>query len=669
MDIDVAGRVKNTQLAYSSCLVPLHEAIINSIHAIEDMGLKDGVIDVFIDRDPNRLFKKDEEAGYADIVGFRVHDNGVGFTDENYRSFDTADSTLKTDRGGKGIGRFVWLKAFQRAEIDSYYLRDGECWHRRFAFVPSRSGIENESSEKASTTQRWTEVRLVGFRRKYQEHCPTKASTIARQIVEHCLEYFALGAAPNIILHDDAEEEPLDLNGLFADDMQAGSQAETFDVRGNELRLTSVMVYAKHDMQHTINYCAHKRVVVSENLARHIPNLQGNLRGEQDRPFFYAAYVGGDVLDDTVSAERTGFLITRDGELDFGSALTWPELTEAAVGRARQFLSKYTDPINEEKMRRIQAYVETEAPQYRPLLKHKREALEQIPPDLADDKLELELHRVSREYEAELKERGRQLMDEDEEDLKDLEEHKEKYDRFWEEWNELGMSNLARYVAHRRAVIDFLERRLQLQDTGKYSLEESIHSIVFPLRTTSDDVDYEAQNLWLVDERLEYHRFLASDRPISTYPVVDASSRKEPDIVIFNKSMAFVESDTPYHSVVLIEFKRPLRDDYGEDENPITQVYGYIRDITEGRAKTREGRPVEVHRNASFYCFVVCDITPTLIKQAEDHGFKRTPDGRGFFGYNENLSAYTEVISFNKLVADARKRNRVLFDKLNMPTS
>ena len=45
----------------------------------------------------------------------------------------------------------------------------------------------------------------------------------------------------------------------------------------------------------------------------------------------------------------------------------------------------------------------------------------------------------------------------------------------------------------------------------------------------------------------------------------------------------------------------------------------------------------------------------------------RTPDNLGYFGYNPSLSAYVEVISYTKLLRDAKKRNKILFDKLNLP--
>ena len=38
----------------------------------------------------------------------------------------------------------------------------------------------------------------------------------------------------------------------------------------------------------------------------------------------------------------------------------------------------------------------------------------------------------------------------------------------------------------------------------------------------------------------------------------------------------------------------------------------------------------------------------------------------GFFGYKDSdeLNAYIEIISYEKLLEDAKKRNRILFDKL-----
>ena len=73
--------------------------------------------------------------------------------------------------------------------------------------------------------------------------------------------------------------------------------------------------------------------------------------------------------------------------------------------------------------------------------------------------------------------------------------------------------------------------------------------------------------------------------------------------------------------------------------------------------------------NAAFYCYVIADITDSLEEDAANAGLNRTPDGEGFFGFNAPRGAYIEVISYTKLLKDAKQRNEVLFDKLFRPKS
>ena len=45
-----------------------------------------------------------------------------------------------------------------------------------------------------------------------------------------------------------------------------------------------------------------------------------------------------------------------------------------------------------------------------------------------------------------------------------------------------------------------------------------------------------------------------------------------------------------------------------------------------------------------------------------------TPDKDGFIFYNSNpeVRAYVEVIGYDKLLRDAKQRNRILFEKLQI---
>ncbi len=113
MKTNLQGRLRNTSLLYSSGLLPLFEAVANSIHSIEEANLLIGQgrisIDILRDTQSSINFDDDdnnpgpETRGY--IVGFKITDNGIGFTDVNMNSFLELDSDYKADKGGPSVRR------------------------------------------------------------------------------------------------------------------------------------------------------------------------------------------------------------------------------------------------------------------------------------------------------------------------------------------------------------------------------------------------------------------------------------------------------------------------------------------------------------------------------------------------------------------------------------
>lgn len=87
---DNVGRIDNISLAphAKNALYPLFEALMNSIHAIEERfgpdNLGQGKISIF-------AHKNDE----GDYIGFTVSDNGIGFTTDNILSLRKFDSRKK----------------------------------------------------------------------------------------------------------------------------------------------------------------------------------------------------------------------------------------------------------------------------------------------------------------------------------------------------------------------------------------------------------------------------------------------------------------------------------------------------------------------------------------------------------------------------------------------
>ncbi len=189
--------------------------------------------------------------------------------------------------------------------------------------------------------------------------------------------------------------------------------------------------------------------------------------------------------------------------------------------------------------------------------------------------------------------------------------------------------------------------------------------------TTSQDSLWKNQNLWLLDEKLTYHDFLASDRPLRTIPKSNSDSGKEPDILIFNNPIVYAEGEYPWNSCVIIEFKRPERSTYkegDEDKDPIAQVYGYIDDLRARKARGPCNEVIEVKSETRYFCYIIADMTDKLrLLCKRQSGFKAMSDNDGYYGYNEVYKAYFEIVSYRKVLGDSRKRNRVLFDRLGLP--
>ena len=238
METNLVGRIRNTTLPYTSGLLPLFEAVVNSIHALGERGIpsEKGRIIVEILRKQktpelgfdDRKGKKGPEPA-EEIIGFRVTDNGIGFTDENMKSFDTLDSSHKEHLGCRGIGRLLWLKAFQNVRVDSLFHQGDKLVNRRFIF--NAGGVSDQKvTEVPNAKNLQTVVELDGFRQVYRDRSRKTLNPIAISILEHCLWYFIRpGGAPDIQVFDDGQS--VNLQALFDEDTHSAAVSEKIDIR------------------------------------------------------------------------------------------------------------------------------------------------------------------------------------------------------------------------------------------------------------------------------------------------------------------------------------------------------------------------------------------------------------------------------------------------------
>jgi hypothetical protein len=336
--------------------------------------------------------------------------------------------------------------------------------------------------------------------------------------------------------------------------------------------------------------------------------------------------------------------------------------------RIRADLQGFLDDINQQKEAAIYEFVAQDAPQYRFLMKHKADFIDRIAPNATKSELDMALHREQYRRQVVLKKKGKEIIEQADE-VQNREEYYERFREFVEEENEAGKSALAQYVVHRRVILELLQKALSRDpSTGDHALEKVVHQLVFPMRMTSDDVPFEQQNLWIIDERLTFHSFLSSDQPLSDVRFLKNDSSDRPDLLIFDRPLVFSEGSAPLHSMVVVEFKKPALPNT-RDENPVEQVYRIVRKIRSGHMEDKGGREIRVANDTvPAYCYIVCDLTRAIEERIQNMGARRTPDNLGYYGFNETLNAYYEVISYAKLLSDAKKRNHSLFDKLNMPT-
>lgn len=662
MKIELEGRIRNTHLPFHKALLPLFDAVVNSIDAIEERGNEDGYIEIYIERDESQeAFEQLAESVDKPIIGFQVEDNGIGFDERNFDAFLTSDTSYKKDKGGKGVGRFLWLKAFDKVQIDSVFKKDDRYFRRTFDFVNQGDGVVGLSTEDSDTRKEKTTVKLRGFKKDYKQSCVKNAEKIALRIVGHCLVYFMSENCPKIKLRD--EGKVVDLNKIYSDNVEKEAKISGFKIRSQKFQTTHLKLSGATDPHHRIHYCANEREVKVENLQNLIHDIDKELYDEKGNSFFYSGYVAGKYLDDRVNTERTEFDISKEQLLD-ENEVTWPEIREGVKESVNKHLESSLHKFREEKLERITNYVRSKAPRYRALIKHRTELIEDIPAGLSDEKLDIELHKRQGKLEIEIKEQGQEILSKDLASIDDLPEFLERYNKLIEEVNDVGKTQLANYIVKRKLIIELFEKTLEFGNSEKYKKEDNIHRIIFPLRRVSDDIDYNEHNLWMIDEKLSYHAYLASDKELRQMDIIESESKQRPDIIIFDCPFALVDDESPFKSVVIIEFKKPGRAEYGKDKNPIDQVYDYVRQVKEGKAKDKAGRLISVSENTPFYAYIMCDLFPQIRKLAENADLTKTPDNMGYFGYNKSLATYVEIISFDKLALDSKKRNKILFDKL-----
>jgi hypothetical protein len=586
-----------------------------------------------------------------------ISDNGIGFTQMNMDSFETLDSRHKVAIGGKGIGRLLWLYFFSGVDIKSCYRMNGSLRCREFNFsategiqVINDKGVDGEYQEEGSI------VHLRDLRSDYRKAFRSKASTLLGQIQNHFLSTLLFGKPPLIIVTDGNETCQSSVEDL------PSYEKDEFALNNHIYNIIHVKVKTPEQRDNRVHFCANGRVVKSERI-RDLPSSR--FSDSQGSEFYYHAYVSSDIFDGRVNQERTDFLI--EDEASLFSDVSMTEIRIRVSERASQFLDDYLSAMRESRDSRISRVIDTCLPEYKYLLEHDRDKLAQVSLSADDSEIQrclLGLHFSNQQSARDTLKSVVQSVEE--KSNYDATGFIKDFEQDFERISQINNASLISYLIYRKCIIDLLSGMLNKNDHGKFERETAVHEIFFPMGKDLDpSKSFIRQNLWLIDERLTYASYIASDRPLSEHKYLfDSTDKGEPDIACYFNLGYSSDSleDQCLREVVLVEFKRPgpLAK---RKEDPYEQCIRYIDRIREGFYNEQNKR-VKGSGETRFYCYIVCELDGKEIqKMSRIYGFEPIFGGEeGYFRYNKELGAHFEIVPFRKILSAARRNHRSFFE-------
>jgi hypothetical protein len=661
MNVNISRFIETTLKERTTVYSPLIEAIVNSIEAIWETQRPDGKIVITPLRTPQASL---DTSALPDVVGFTVEDNGIGFNLANRDAFNTLCTDYKINLGGQGLGRFIFLKYFTKVRVRSTYKADGRYHLREFSLGSKEDIIENELDRETGDSDTKTTLFLQGAK---QRDYDKELKTIAKKVLERILVFFAGDVpCPTIAFRENGNE--VILNDLIGDNREIQHiHSEDFSLKGaatgqaeqsDDFKVRIYKIIYPGTIASKLCLTAHGRQVTEASLSKYIPEFKDGFvetDGEASRNYIIIAYISGKYLDDNVTFDRGKFNFPAEGN-DIIFPLSQQVIEKQAASIVEGVFKGEVQTRRQKRQAGFKKYIDESAPWYKPYLKDLDWSI--VPPDAGEQEMEAALQQTKLKKERAAKSQLGEIIENPRTELF------AKASELVKSVQEAGISDLTHYVALRKVVLELLKARLEVGGDGKYSKEKDVEDIIFPTKADSESIDYADHNLWILDEKLNFTEYISSDKAISK------KRRDRPDLLVFNKRMAYRSGDEASNPITIFEFKQPQRDDFvnsSTEEDPIEQTIRYVEAIRDGDYRTTEGRDIYVDMNTTFYGYLICDLT-TRVKEwlFKQKDFTPMPDNLGYFKWFANNKLYMEVLAWDKVLKDSEQRNKIFFKKLGL---
>lgn len=645
---DMRAVLSRTHLSHTlhDFLIPVFEAVSNAMHGIEArFGEKEA-------SERGKITIKFEYANNPLRLKITITDNGVGLNDDNYKSFKTPFSGYKLKAHGRGFGRFMAFKVFNRSIYLSRYEFFSNKLIRSFQFdlLRDKEFILLEDTPEFNETGVCVvyDQLLTPWHDLVRE---LQSKDVADLIASHFLPYFLYRWLPEIMIQFD-EQEPESIKAHFsAVFVQFKSGEFQFEIDGaSEIVMYSLtkIPKTKSFKNHCLLFSAADRIV---GAPRDLSNKLGqpHFLDKKNESYIVLAVVRSTAFESRLNDPRTG--------LNLG------------IKTVEGIVSKISDVIQEseaaqiDKIKSEQSHNLTDALKENPILrlglkgksvteyvaaKPNNWSAEEFVSDLA-----IERFRASTDLSKQIA----SIME-------NPDQYREKIEGLASRLDANQKEALAEYVLHRKSVIELVAAARKFRPDGGRTPEDVIHELVFRRFTDNVEANYFEHNLWLIDDALAFLPYISSDRTL--HGGGRKTGDKVTDIAFFDDSMVLGDNDGT--TVTIVEFKRPSRDDYSFGnikKDPVLQVIETLEKATERGSITKTDGTFFAFRGVvRRFAFIIADHTPSLEKVLRRHDFKNDWNPEIFLKYRDTEQIFIQAFGYDTLVANAKKRNQAFFSVL-----
>lgn len=636
MKINVKNFIeKEIKLPENNKLLPLYEAISNSILANANK------ISIFVE-----YFNENKIDGRRNnkIKNIRICDNGEGFTDKNFNSFNSAYDSSK--ERGKGKGRFFFLKVCKGCHINSVFMENNVFYQREFDFLPDEEGVHSLKDKIPSeNNETFTNINLNSI----VENFSFDLDEIANLILNTFLLEFRNKKDLQIFL-DDNFDKTISLSQKFQELILKDLK---FKIKEIDFSMFYLLVEPSQKFNKSkIIFTADQRVVKEIDLE----NIDKLFANKIDNKIL-KVYISSKYLDERVNTNRDDFDTNHILFSDINSNITLVDIQVEVINIVRKVLKRFLSKIEEKRKERLKSYLTDSIDLSDRVLYDRFE--NEILSKLSGNEEHKTIEKVMDDKKRELRKNVQQEMKRIEllDDI-NREKIREKIDA------SLQIA-LTDYIVQRKLIIDLYSKLLKSKkkegmDNGKFYLEKEIHKLIFPMQKTSDEVLYDEHNLWLIDDSLSFQSYVTSD--IELNKIVDSSkSGDRPDLLFFSE----YDPDDNLDSVTLIEFKRPEREIGKKEETPHDQVMRYVKQLR-SRTLKLNGKVINTSDTTRYYCYILLDLTTKNEEIFIDSSYTPLREHKGYIYYHPAYKMYVTVLDFRALKVDAERRNKIFFEKLGL---